>query len=250
MEDGGRGYNKGCGDVMATTTVTAVCTRGQPTCVLCPVRGAPRTFIFSGTENRLTRVAIVFIYAPLYNHSRSRLYSLVTLISFAPNDPVRSRLSDSLVNVTNAAVCGFMACGIHCDGSFRFDVEEPLLVVRNFSRRRPWLSLGTIGEFLRQDGNDRTLGTQQQTIPTATSMGEKQMRHQDAPMGSSFTSPNTLIAQSIRRTARIVQLDNVISFYLEGLAAVTYKLPSRNKTMTDHLLFADSSAAMIAGTGA
>jgi hypothetical protein len=52
-------------------------------------------------------------------------------------------------------------------------------------------------------------GTQQQMMPKATSMGEKQTRHQEAPMGSEFTSPKMLIAQSMRRTARIVQLMRV-----------------------------------------
>jgi hypothetical protein len=49
-------------------------------------------------------------------------------------------------------------------------------------------------------------GTQQQMIPTAISMGEKHARHHEAPMGSCETSPKTSMAQSMRRTARTVQL--------------------------------------------
>jgi hypothetical protein len=56
---------------------------------------------------------------------------------------------------------------------------------------------------------------QQQMMPTAISMGEKQTRHQEAPIGSESTSPKMVIAQSMRRTARIVQLSNVSEYYQE-----------------------------------
>jgi len=64
-----------------------------------------------------------------------------------------------------------------------------------------------------RDGRSRggeTLGTQQQMMPKAISIGEKHTRHQEAPMGSEVTSPKTLIAQSMRRTARMVQLLGVL----------------------------------------
>lgn len=87
-------------------------------------------------------------------------------------------------------------------------------------------------------------------MPTAISIGEKQTRHQDAPMGSTLTSPNTLIAQSMRRTARIVQLGMVKKIGSDLERGLTYKHPRRNKTMTDHFFLADSSTAINAGTGA
>jgi hypothetical protein len=159
--------------------------------------------------------AAIAVYFPhLDRHNRSRLYSLVTFISFAPSDPTLSTVFVSLLRLTKAAVCGFTACGIQCDGCvFKFDVEEPLLAVLNLSRRRPVLSVGICAGLRRHDGSERTLGTQQQMMPTATSIGEKQTRHHDAPMGSELTSPNTLIAQSMRRTARMVQLRSVSIAY-------------------------------------
>merc|ERR1711964_480697 len=96
----------------------------------------------------------------------------------------------------------------------------------------PPSSVGS-GGVRRHEGSERTLGTQQQTIPTATSIGEKQIRHHDAPIGSSLTLPKTSIAQSIRRTARIVQ-----------------KHPRRNKTITHAFFLPERSAAAMAGIGA
>jgi hypothetical protein len=157
--------------------------------------------------------SILLPYPDCYN--RSRVYSFFTFISFAPIDPTLSTVSVALLRVTKAAVCGFTACGIQCDGCiFKFEVEEPLLAVLNFSRRRPVLSVGIRAESRRHDGRKRTLGMQQHIMPTAASIGEKQTRHHDAPMGSELTSPNTFIAQSMRRTARIVALHVVSIAYL------------------------------------
>jgi len=184
-------------------------------------------------------------------HNRSRLYSFVTLISFSPNEPSLSEGADSLLSVTKAAACGLMP-GIHCEGgALRFDVDEPLLCVRNFIRRRPMppSSVGS-GGVRRHEGSERTLGTQQQTIPTATSIGEKQIRHHDAPIGSSLTLPKTSIAQSIRRTARMVQLCGVSKSYLERVLSFTYKHPRRNKTITHAFFLPERSAAAMAGIGA
>jgi hypothetical protein len=153
--------------------------------------------------------------------------------------------------VTKVAACGFALCGIHCEGgALRFDVDEPLLAVRNFIRRRPILSSVASGGVRRHVGSDLTLGTQQQTMPTATSIGEKQTRHHDAPIGSSSTLPKTSIAQSMRRTARMVQLRGVSKGCSDRRVGFTYKHPRRNKTITHSFFFPDRSAAATAGNGA
>lgn len=176
-------------------------------------------------------------------HFRSRLYSFVTLISFLPNDPTLSMDFTPFSSETNAFTC-VLGPGIQCAG-FRFDVEEPLLVVLNLSRRSPMPSVGRSGRSRRQDGSDRTLGTQQQTMPTAISMGEKQMRHQDAPIASSVTLPKTSIAQSILSTARIVQLSRVNTERFGSTNQVrrkfvTYKHPRRKSTKADHFFLDES----------
>jgi hypothetical protein len=116
-------------------------------------------------------------------------------------------LSFPLSSVTNALICAF-GPGCQCAG-FRFDVDELPLVLRNFSRRRPVLSVGREGRSRCQRGSipcGLSLGTQQQIIATAISMGEKSTRHHDAPIGSWVISPKMLIAQSIRSTAEMMQL--------------------------------------------
>jgi hypothetical protein len=80
-------------------------------------------------------------------------------------------------------------------------------------------------------------------------MGEKQTRHHEAPMGSWFTSPKTLMAQSMRRTARMVQL-GAVSVCVNRVVCKTYKHPSKNKMIMETFLFDESCAAIMAGTGA
>jgi hypothetical protein len=137
----------------------------------------------------------------------------VTLISFLPRLPTLSKLLTPFSNVTNALTCVF-GPGIQCAG-FRLLVEELPLVVRNLRRRRPVPSVGRDGRSRCHREPSETWGMQQQMMPTAISMGEKQTRHQEAPIGSESTSPKMVIAQSMRRTARIVQLSNVSEYYQE-----------------------------------
>lgn len=111
----------------------------------------------------------------------------------------------TLFKVTKALACG-LGPGIQCEG-FRLEVEDELLVGLNLSLRNPIVSLLLRGEWLRIEGMVRRPGTQQQTMPTAISIGEKQMRHHDAPILSLLTSPKTLIAQSMRKTASMIQLE-------------------------------------------
>jgi hypothetical protein len=129
---------------------------------------------------------------------------------FPPIPPTLSSFFAPLSSVTKAFTC-VLGPPTQVAG-FKFEVDELPLVVRNLRRRRPVPSVGREGRSRCQSGRDETLGTQQQIMPKAISMGEKQTRHHDAPMGSVFTSPKMLIAQSMRRTARMVQLEVVSRF--------------------------------------
>jgi hypothetical protein len=92
---------------------------------------------------------------------------------------------------------------------------------------------------------------QQQTMPTAISMGEKQARHQEAPMGSELTSPKILNAQSMRRTARTVKLGFVSGdLWYDKCACETYKHPSRKRINTEIFFLLGNWAVKKAGKGA
>lgn len=166
---------------------------------------------------------------------------------FPPVPPKLSIFFAPLSSVTNALTC-VLGPPTQVAG-FKFEVDELPLVVRNLRRRRPVPSVGREGRSRCQSGRDETLGTQQQMMPKAISMGEKQTRHHDAPMGSVLTSPKMFIAQSMRRTARMVQLGIISRLYMDCTRS-TYKHPRRNNMRNDAFFCFGSWAAATAGNGA